>query len=440
MVLLTIFILLLQCSFPFIHIVQAAYPDTEAEFEEYLRNIDVQVYNTQGYKANFSTYKVYNQIVYGNQHGRWKNGSLCPKGGSEYEYLGYNYAGESVTNYCFPNDARGDDAPEDWNFIEVDPKFVSWNKLDDAQYNQIYYTPLQGHGATTLTVNSMGGRAFAEVQTAPTWRSWGSVYTRHRDSRGKIWYATFNVPPIANGVLLEGTIATDKETYVIPSNATSTTVHYTVRAKAAGTGKYFNFNQVKSLKAAFDPKGNSNLGISDYNSTSKQQYTLKSGSFNLTRDEYGVGTHTIRLEGYTSIESVWGDKDVQEPSKTITLIVEPEADRYTETTFEVTPELTKFENTDVVVNAKVTGKLYGLTDTTKIKRWIFSAREKEVTTPQTELKDEKTLTSSHTFQFTIPKEKIINGFVDAVTVKEFVQTYVGRAKVELIDFILTMRN
>jgi hypothetical protein len=431
--LLTIFTLVVQLLLPFIPIALAAYPDNEAEFEEYLRNIGTEVYNSQGKKANFSTYKVYDQIVYGNQHGEWKQGSLCPKGGSEYEFLGYNYEGESVTNYCFPNDDRGNLAPEDWNFIAVDPNFLSWSKLDASQYNQTYYTPLEGHGATTLTVNSIGGRAFAEVQTAPTWKSSGSVYTRHRDSSGKIWYATFNVPPIANGVLLEGTIETNQATYTIPANSNSATVNYTVRAKASGSGKYFNFSQVKSLKAAFDPKGNNNLGASDYNSSSGQQYTLKSGSFNLTRDEYGVGKHTIKLEGYTTIESVWGDKDVREPSKTITLIVEPEAEKYSETTFEVTPEQTEFKNADVLVNAKVTGKLYGMTDTSKIKRWIFSAREKEVTTSVTQIKNEQALTSSYTFQFTIPKNKIKNGFINKGTVKEYLQTYVGRARVELVD-------
>lgn len=423
---ITLSILLFQIFSPIIPVL-AAYPDTEADFEEYLSNIGTPLYNEQFKKANFNTYKTYEQIVYGEQHGRWKNDSMCPKGGSEYEYLGYDYYGVAVTNYCFPNDETGGNVPEDWNFIAVDPDFSSW-ELDPAQYEQLYYSRLQGHGATTLTMASIGGRAFGEVQTAPTWKSEGSIRTENRGANGKIYYATFTVPPIADGVLLEGTLDTNSNTYTIPADKTSVNVNYTVRAKAAGTGKYFRFDQVKSLKAAFNPKGNNHLALSDYNNELGAQYSLKSGTFYLSRDEYGVGTHTINLEGYTTIESKWGDKDVREPKKTITLVVEPPADQFAETTLEIIPGSIEYKGNNVQVDARITGKLFGVSSASQVQRWIFSVREKENTEPQTELKDISALSSSTIFTFTIPKSKITNGFVTKGAVKEYLQTYVGRAK------------
>lgn len=414
------------------------YPGTEAEFYQYIKDIGIREYDKSlSKRANWVTYRDYNVIAYGYQHGRVKMDSKC-KNDAEYEYIGYDYYDSDITNDCFPDDEVGSSPPEKWNYQVVDSDLSSWRILS-FQRDHIMNSNLQGHGATSLTVAKLGGQKYAKVESPPTWKSEGNIYTENKGKNGKIYYATFQVPPIANGALLEGLFQTDKDTYTIESDAESVNVNYTVRAKAVGSGKYFSFDQIKQLKAGFNPNGTTSLKASDYTITSGTQYALKSSSFSLSRAKYAPGTYKITLEGMTYIESVMGDKDSVRPTKTITLIVKPSADQFSTTTLSVSPKSIQFSEQDVKVKASVTGKVQGVS-ASSIKQWMFSIREAEVTQTTTKLKSEQALSSTATFDLVIPKSKISSGFVTTDKVKQYIQKYVARARPQLSNGVIVDSN
>lgn len=166
-----------------------AYPDTEAEFFEYLDNMNIPKESDTGQLANWSVYKSYNLIVYGNPHGRFKQGSQCAGHTSEYEHLGYKADGKtSVTNTCFPNDADSGKHPREWNYIKVEGARASWDSLDTFQIQYLMTMPLSGNGALAsdnppFTVLSIGGQEYCKVMVAPTWKNSGSIFTQNTGTR-----------------------------------------------------------------------------------------------------------------------------------------------------------------------------------------------------------------------------------------------------------------
>ncbi|WP_214483778.1 PKD domain-containing protein [Bacillus sp. SM2101] len=408
--------------------VNADYPSTEAEFYDYVRNVYIDDYNINDRRADYWVYTTYNKVVYKtDNYGRTSSNSKCGNS-RENEYLGEDYNGEKIYNYCFPNDAQGSN-PENWDYLIVDSLGVSWENLSSSQENHILSSKLEGHGATNLTISSLGGKKYGKVSLAPTWRSEGNIFTQN-NAGGRTWYADFVVPPLSSRPVLEGDITTDKTEYKIAAGEDDVTVNYTAKATSDGEGLHFRHADIRSLKAGFNfEKHIDQLGSSDYVTTSGSKFSTKDGSFKLTRDMYSVGTHTINLEADFRIEAIWGEKDQTRANTTITLVVEPDTERYTTTTVSVDPSTVRFEDKDVKVKVTVHGQLHGISDSNRIKGWEFLVREEEVTTPKVKTNSDKSFTSQTTFDFTIPKNRIVDGMVD----NQFIQNYVGRARVTLID-------
>src|SRR5690606_3547737 len=102
--------------------------------------------------------------------------------------------------------------------------------------------------------------------------------------------------------------------------------------------------------------------------------------------------------------------------------VEPEGpDPYVTTIATPNPESAKYEDKDIDVTIKVDGSLHNYKDTANIKEWKFFAREKEESIAKEKVNYTKTLNSSTSFKFKIPKEKIVGD--------TYKQEYIVRARV-----------
>lgn len=403
-----------------------AYPDNQDDFYEYIKMLGYPVTLPDGKKANWTTYKNYNVIVWGSQHGRHKNGSLC-KNDSEYEYLGYDRKVKDVTNACFPNDDSSGTHPKNWNYISVDGAEKSWSGLDASVEKHIKSSPWTGNGATAskpLFYKDIGSESKVKVEVSPTWRGSGAVYTKNRGSNGKIYYATFVVPPLAgaNDAIVDGSFDTNKDTYTIESTDDKVTVNYTVTANAKISG-YMQYSHITELKAAY--KNNSSK-------TSGQSTTKLKDSFDLTRDNYDAGTYNLTLEGTVSLKTKFNDNESKKVFKKITLVVKKATQPTMSAKGTTDPGTKKFDKgqtvTDVPVKVTATGTLKGLEDTSKITKYQLLARKEE---DKTDVVKEftgssaKKLSQSNVFNFTIPKSKIGKN--------EYTQTFKVQAKAYLND-------
>ena len=155
--------------------------------------------NRNGMSLNYSTYKRYAKIVYGNPFGDYKSG--------EYRYLGQNDIGREVTNTKFPNDVTSSGPPETWNFTDVSGAKGSWGSVTNTNLEAyMKAVRLVGNGAKTLTINGhVGAESKALVQTVPSLFSEGSVRLEHNEGGGTL-YGTFTIPALGNRNELTGGI------------------------------------------------------------------------------------------------------------------------------------------------------------------------------------------------------------------------------------------
>lgn len=403
-----------------------AYPENESDFYEYISMLGLPKTLKDGKVASWPTYRDYNIIVWGKQHGRFKNGSLC-KNDSEYEYLGYDKQSNDVTNRCFPNDDSSGQHPKKWNFISVAGGKDSWKEIDTDVKSHIKNSPWVGNGATStnpLYYKDIGSEDKVRVEVAPSWRGKGSVFTQNRGNNGKIYYATFIVPALAgdNQALVDGDFETDKDTYTINPDDASVKVNYTVTAKAKISG-YMRYSHISELKATYKKSSSK---------TSGQSTTKLKDSFELTRDNYGAGTYNLTLEGTVSLKTKFNDNESKKVFKKITLVVKKATQPTMSVKGATDPGTKKFDKgqtvTDVPVKVTATGTLKGLEDTSKITKYQLLARKEE---DKTDVVKEftgssaKKLSQSNVFNFTIPKSKIGKN--------EYTQTFKVQAKAYLND-------
>ncbi len=388
----------------------SAYPNSEAEFYEYIESIGYKQ-TVNGRKVSWIVYRDYNKIVYGSPFGRHKNDSMC-NNNDEYEYLGYSKYSSPVNNTCFPNDATSGNHPKTWNFINVDDANTSWDRINDTSLiNHIKNSKWTGNGATPsdpLKYSHVGSENKVKVQGLPTWRSEGAVYTRHKNSNGSIWYATFIVPPLADPskALVDGEITTDKDTYTIEPDDDSVNAKIKVLAEAKLSG-YMLASHISGLIARLDDK---------FNQETKQDTSVYNENRALTRKQYKVGTHKIKLNGTAKLATKFGDTDQKPLTKTITLIVKPPSKPTIKATGTNDPSTKKFNTGDTLsdVNIKVTvdGAITGI-DKNNILSWTLTAY-KDGESNKAQTKDitgasAKLLTQSSSFNFTVPKDKFKNG-------------------------------
>lgn len=382
--------------------------NNEDAFFAYLLSQSIRITNDKGKVASFDTYKKYNLIVYGSPWGD-------PKG-TEYRYLGYTLTDQSYTNPIFPPDTWAGQPPESWNYKTVPNAVPSWNVIKDSHQRQhMLTTQLIGSSIQTqphFSVSSIGGLNYAKIQSASTWKSQGSVYTENLGSNGKIYYATFSTKPMGNGsTIVTGVVTTPQDTYRIGPYENNVTIPVTMTSNAVITGAA-HISHIKEIKA--DIYGASNKG-SSVSSVAVTKNEVRS------RTNFSVGTHTIKLEGQASIETIFNDKGSFTASKTVTLIVDPPgADPFVTTTANASPNRKEFEDKDIPVQIAVAGTLSNYTNTANIKEWIFYAREKEESTARMIKKYDKTLTSNGTFNFVIPANRVVGNYLT--------QEYVVRAR------------
>lgn len=411
---ITAIILIMAFILPLIPIKSYAI-NSEQEFFNYLDSIGVPKSNTANKVANYLTYKEYGLIVYGSPWGDRKPTGINGKTGPQYRYLGYTLEDDPYTNPYFPPDASSGNKPENFNYIKPSGAEESWESLTDkAQKEHMLYSTLSGNGATSpsFTLASIGGYAYGKLLSPSTWKSQGSIYLQHKTSSGKIWYITQTTPPMVGNTLLTGTISTPHNTYTIKSEDKSVIVPVTVTSNAVITGSA-KPSHIAEITATFHGQTDRKSGISTASTTK---------DLILTRENYGVGTHTITLEGTGTLKTIFNDQDSIKPTKTITLIVEPEGpDPYVTTIATPNPESAKFEDKDIDVTIKVDGSLHNYKDTANIKEWKFFAREKEESIAKEKVNYTKTLNSSTSFKFKIPKEKIVGD--------TYKQEYIVRARV-----------
>ncbi|OIJ09465.1 hypothetical protein BKP35_16555 [Anaerobacillus arseniciselenatis] len=406
-----------------------AYPDNEEEFKEYLQLLEMPYTLPDGKQANWNTYQTYNQIIWGEPEGDTKYKSLCGNS-SERRYLGYNQQGDLVTNSCFPPDSTSGRHPKEFNYINISDAMEKWSRIQDPSIKEhIKNSGWTGNGADEddpMYYSYISSEAKARVDIAPTWRGEGSVYTQHQASSGKIWYATFVVPSLVDNsqALVDGTMTTDKETYIISASEVSATANVTLEAEALLSG-LMQYNHITELSATF--QGNKAT-------TSGQRYaTLSDQQVSFSRDQYAPGTHSVTLEGMVQIHSKFGDTEPKKVSKTISLIVEEPSTPTMITTASASPSVTIIgpDQTakDVTVSVTVNGEIMGLGDPSQITSYQLIARE-EQGNDQLQTKEysgvaAQNFEQSSTFSFVIPKERFET---DA-----YIQEYVVRARAFLDD-------
>lgn len=408
-----------------------AYPNTATEFYDYLDMLQYPQTTSKG-TASWPTYRDYKQIVYGSPFGRYKTGSRCGNP-DEYEYLGYSLKGMSVTNMCFPNDGNGTDHPRDWNYITVDNAVNSWNGIRPSVKNHIKDSNWTGNGATVndpLRYSDIGSDSKAKVQVLPTWRGQGSVYTRHKTSTGKIWYATFIVPSIVadNKPLVDGTLTTDQDTYTIKADQDKVYGNLEVQAEAIISG-YMRYEDISELKASYKGFSHKEIG---------QHYSTLPRNINFSRADYTVGTHTITLEGTVSIKSVFGDSEPKKVFKKVTLIVEsPDKPTITAnaTTNPATKQFADGETlADVPVTVNAQGSLSGV-NAANIDQYELSAKKDVDSVAQTYTftgTSAQSLTQTKDFNFTVPQSLFASG--------TYTQNFIVTARATLKDGTVVSGN
>lgn len=404
-----------------------AYPNNDTEFKEYVETVLGKPFRlSDGKEANWYTYQMYNQVVWGLRHGTLKNSSLCGNA-QEPQYLGYNDNGVQVTNSCYPNSPASSGHPKHFNFINVDEAIDTWQGINANVTNHIQNSGWTGNGATEgdpLLYSHIGSRSKVELLTLPTWRSEGSVYTENRKSNGLTYYATFVVPGMARSATTSGRITTDKETYTITATSSSVTALVKAQAEAILSG-YMDYNQVENLSVTF--KG------AKATTTGQQYATLFDQPVKFSRDKYSPGTHEISLFAGVEVNSIFGDTAKRVVEKKITLVVEAPSTPIMTTTGTASPSTTTFNTgdtlNDVDVNVTVNGKITGFTDVSRIEKFELIAREDSgsyvLRSAVYTGAEAQTLSKSSTFSFVIPKSKF--------STDAFIQPYVVRARATLDD-------
>lgn len=376
----------------------ASYPANETEFYDYLVKIGKKIFNTSGQKANYKTFQQYNKIVYGDRHGELRAGSYCGNL-AEYRNLGYDENGYVVSNMCFINDANGAGV-DSWKFIKVDPSEDSWSRniRDSDQYYHTNNAILVGHGARNLNVHGLGGRPYGRVEVAPTWKSEGSIYTEHRNSNGSIWYATFIVPPMNVGNLIETNISTDSDTYTIPGESNKVDGQMTVTTSAKLSG-YARKSHITSLSAEYNGKKTT---ISAEDRVHHRQ------TISFSRSQFPkAGTYKVNLTAEGNLITKFGDRAYDKADKPLTIIVQPLLE--TELTAEAvaTPERQIITGDMVKINVNVKGTIKDSGG--DIESWTLFAKKDGETRYQSKTIISKRTSENFTFTFTVPKSQVMDG-------------------------------
>lgn len=384
-----------------------AYPNNSDEFYEYLDTINYPSFirvNNQNLNANYTTYNTYNRIVYGSPYGDSSTNSMCSGvSGVQHRYLGYNQDGGFVTNNCFPNDATSGNPPENWNHHPVPGASASW-AMHIAQQHFMDSAQLQGHGATNLTVNGIGGRSYARILTPPTWRSGGSVRIEH----GSLpWYATFYTDGMG-GVDIDGQLEplfpSGQNEFIIGANEQSTEISYLYQTEVSFEGHAQSSNVEEYYISSVSP-GYASSQSNDYSGSSSADFEVNAI---VDRSMFGPGTHMITVSGYAQIKSIFDDIYRVNISGHIPLVVEPfGGDAYVEAEGLADPGEVEYVGQDIDITVHVDGHLEDAEDM-DVAYWDLYAKKQE----DDQYRQIRVHTNEHaaetTFDFHVPSESILS--------------------------------
>jgi hypothetical protein len=394
-----------------------AYPETATEFKQCLINNGLAIESNGLKPANFTTYKRYGLVVYGNY---WGEARTSRAGKEEYRYLGYTQTDQPYTNSLFPNDVNGSKTPLQWTYENVNGSSDTWINLDGDQESfmlssnlKFESTPYSGLTVNWITKNK------ARLLSPASLKNGFSVYTQHKGADGKLYYATFYGPDMGGSTNVNCTITTPANTYTIKADQANVTVPVSVTATAQLVGAYVKPKHIKSLKASFEDSNNTVANLTTTTTTKNKV---------ISRSEYAPGIYTIPLTGTADMESTLSgaDKYTKQATKNITLIVEGNpTSAYVDVTATVNPSKKQVTGSvDELVTVTVNAALKNYTDTSNIGVWnIYAKLDGEDITLQQKTTSSGVLSSSASFNFIISKSKF--------NVDNFIQSFKTTAVVSL---------
>lgn len=319
-------------------------------------------------------------IVYGSPHGdfyvtsegKMKKVSTGQIG--EYQYLGYNYDGASVTNDRYFNinaSGGGFKVPGDYvttNWLKLDTNMQgSWGRLYTDQINYLKtsgffdddYTGSPTNRPATTLATFLGGKTiedYAYVQVAPKVMVGGSVQLRFRKANGNLSWNTLVYDPLYPNLALVGNLNTDSNTYRIPAGTNEVSVNATV------TGTVSNCPTNLLDKMTFDYYGQSTSKTIGTLATQSAAFTKK-----YTRSNLKVGSNTVELTANISVSTKLNDppKTIT-VKKTVTIIVEENINPYATCILTASPNNIIYKGANMPVDLTIDYGIVGITDLTKI--------------------------------------------------------------------------
>ncbi|TCT13981.1 hypothetical protein EDC18_10750 [Natranaerovirga pectinivora] len=219
--------------------------------------------------------------------------------------------------------------------------------------------------------------------------------------------------PIGSATV-NGNLTTPENVYTIGPYSESVDIPITVNATAnlAGGATVNNIDEISATYGSIT------------NKQSKAQQVSTTSTYRASRANYPVGTHQIELSGSVGLKA-YNNLDTKKVSKTVTLVVEEKgADPFVSLNVITTPKRSKFNDGDININIKLEAQAHNIVNINNIKEWEFFAREKEVMDALIKKDYNKSFTSEASFDFIIPKERVITD--------NFIQEYVVRARLHFI--------
>lgn len=329
-------------------------PKDQATFVSWLAATGRPVYSRyNGYAANYSTYKKYKMLVYGQPTQVPDN--RYDSTASQYAYLGFSYDELTVTNSLFRDDGgTGLTSTSPWDWVELElgtPATLSWSRLSARQKTLIKKSLLtyRGYYYGGMTYPLLN---FSELKTLvltiPAWHLDFALYTRHyHPTNGSLRYATFNgfgggSVSLGCSLNIENTAsATGADVYDLLPDQDYLDIQYEV------SGRILRFNGLAiDADIAYRGAGN-DIGWTQGSGSGPWRQLL---TRRVLRGELaGAETMSLTLSGSAWAVSQMGDIEKVSVNKQVTIQALPEPPPFT-VDFDVTGELAYFANRTNLVN------------------------------------------------------------------------------------------